>query len=212
MINLIIADDHSVLREALCEMLETRGNYNVVAQAANGEELLSLLTNHAADIVIMDVGMPKLDGVQALEQMQDSGAVPPVLILSADEGEKNVREVLKAGAKGFVPKNVGLDELEFAIESILGGKTYLSPSITTALMTGGQKEAPLDNPLKILTKRELEILKLLADGHPNREIGKMLHISTRTVDTHRSNILRKLKAKTNAELVKISIANGLVTV
>lgn len=211
MVNLIIADDHIVLRQALCELLETKGKYSVVAQASDGEELLTLLTSHQADLVILDVSMPKLNGVETLVELQKNDTSPPVLILSANEAESGVREALKAGARGYLPKNAKLDELEFAIDSILAGKTYLSPAVTSMLMEGGS-EAPLDNPLKVLTKREIEILTHLADGKPNREIGKMLHISTRTVDTHRSNILKKLKVKTNAELVKLAIQHGLITV
>jgi DNA-binding NarL/FixJ family response regulator len=213
MINLIVADDHAVLRQALCELLHNRGGkYSVVAQASDGEELVSLMKTHHPDLVIMDVAMPKLDGLAALERMTSAGVCPPVLVLSANDGGRNVKAALKAGARGFVPKNAGIQELEFAINSILEGKTYLSPSITTSLMGAAGTEGTIDNPLAVLTKRELEIMTHLADGKPNREIGKMLHISTRTVDTHRSNILKKLKLKTNAELVKLAISNGLINV
>ena len=212
MINLILADDHVVLRQALCELLESRGSYQVVGQASNGEELLTLLKGATPDLVIMDVAMPRLDGVATLQQIYSAQNPPPVLVLSADEGEKNVRAALKAGAKGFLPKNAAMDELEFAIHAILNGNTYLSPSVTTALMNNGEVRNPHEDPLAVLTKRELEILVHLADGKPNRVIGKMLHISTRTVDTHRSNILKKLNLKTNAELVKLAIAHKLITV
>ena len=158
--------------------------------------------------------MPKLDGLAALEMLKarDEGKSPPVLVLSANEGQSKVRAALKAGARGYLPKNAGLEELEFAIDSIMQGKTYLSPAITEPLMNGAETESPLENPLSVLTKREIEILAHLADGKPNREIGKLLHISTRTVDTHRSNILKKLKVKTNAELVKLAIGNGLISI
>ncbi|MCB0352556.1 MAG: response regulator transcription factor [Bdellovibrionales bacterium] len=212
MIDLIIADDHVVLREALCELLETKGKYQVVGQASDGEELLGLLEHATPDIVILDVTMPKVDGLAALERLAANGKVPPVLVLSANEAQTKVRAALKAGAKGYLPKNAKLEELEFAISSIMSGKTYLSPSITEDLMHGGNVDSPLDNPLAVLTKREIEIMTHLADGMPNREIGKMLHISTRTVDTHRSNILKKLKVKTNAELVKLAIGHGLISV
>ncbi len=207
MINLIVADDHAVLRQALCEMLQNRGKYNVIAQAGDGEELIALLGNHKPDLVIMDVAMPKLDGLGTLEKL-GNGVSPPVLVLSANDGGKNVKAALKAGARGFLPKNVGIQELEFAINSILEGKTYLSPTVTTSLMNAGSSESPLDNPLSVLRKRETEIMAHLADGKPNRIIGKLLHISTRTVDTHRSNIMKKLNVKTNAELVKLAITNG----
>lgn len=213
MVKLIIADDHVVLRQALCEMLQGKGNYEVVGQASDGEQLLELLKSHKPDLVIMDVQMPRLSGVEALQRMHDElNQHLPVLILSADQGEKNVRAALKAGANGFMPKNAGIEELEFAIESILDGKTYLSPSVTASLMSGDKVEGAANNPLIVLTKREVEILTHLADGKPNRVIGKLLHISTRTVDTHRSNILKKLNVKTNAELVKIAISHGLISV
>jgi DNA-binding NarL/FixJ family response regulator len=213
MINLIVADDHVVLRQALCELLTHRGNYNIVAQASNGEQLLALLSTHKPDLVIMDVAMPRLDGIAALSQIYQGTTPPPVLVLSADEGEGNVRAALKAGAKGFLPKHAALDELEFAISAIVDGKTYLSPSITDSLVQdNGDIKNPHMDPLSVLTKREVEIMRYLADGMPNREIGKLLHISTRTVDTHRSNILKKLNVRTNAELVKLAIQCKLITV
>jgi DNA-binding NarL/FixJ family response regulator len=209
---IIIADDHVVLREALTEMLGNKGKYQILAQASDGEQLLELLRSHSPDIVILDVGMPRLDGISTIERMQQAGHPAPVLVLSADEGEKRVRMALKAGAKGYIPKHAGVTELEFAIDSICNGKTYLSPSVTAPLMHDGQAELDGDNPLTKLSKRELEVLVHLADGKPNRVIGKMLHISTRTVDTHRSNILKKLMVKTNAELVKIAIGHNLISV
>ena len=213
MINLIVADDHVVLRQALCELLAGRGPYNIVAQASDGAQLLELLSTHKPDLVIMDVSMPRLDGIKALTEIYSGNTPPPVLILSADEGEQNVRAALKAGAKGFLPKPAALDELEFAISAIVDGKTYLSPSITDSLMTNkGEVKSPHTDPLAVLTKREVEIMRHLADGMPNREIGKMLHISTRTVDTHRSNILKKLNLRTNAELVKLAIQCGVISV
>lgn len=209
MINLIIADDHVVLRQALSEMLLSLGKYQVLGQASDGEQLLELLKSNRPDLVIMDVTMPKMDGVEAIRKMSEHNTSVPVLVLSANDGERKVKEALKAGAKGYLPKNTALEELEFAIQSILEGKTYLSPSITEPLMSGGSRG---ENPSEVLTARELEILKHLADGKPNREIGKLLHISIRTVDTHRSNILKKLKVRTNAELTKLAIAHGVIEV
>ena len=155
--------------------------------------------------------MPNVNGIEALKQLKENGETPPVLILSANEKEMTVRAALQAGAKGFLPKNASEDELEFAIKSIVKGQTYLSPAVTSQLMSGDPTKGELDDPISVLTKREVEILSHLAEGRSNREIGKMLHISTRTVDTHRSNILKKLGVKTNAELVKIAITCGLIT-
>jgi DNA-binding NarL/FixJ family response regulator len=212
MINLILADDHSVVRQAICEMLEKRGKYRIVAQAENGAELLDLLKQHNADILIVDVNMPKLDGLEALGELRETLQImPPVLILSADEREQSVRQALSAGAQGYLPKNANIEELEFAIASVLDGKTYLSPSVTASVMARNGSPSS-DNPFEVLTRRELEIAQHLANGKPNRDIGKLLHISTRTVDTHRSNIMKKLNVKTNAELVKLAITHNIVTV
>ena len=212
-VKLIVADDHVVLREALCEMLQGGGKFSVVAQASNGEELIKLLQSLTADVLVVDVEMPNMDGIKAIEHLRNSNSTVPVLVFSADESPSNVRAALQAGARGFLPKNAKADELEFAINSVLSGKTYLSPSVTNALMQpDGTPSAGGPNSLAVLTKREVEILRHLADGKPNRVIGKMLHISTRTVDTHRSNILKKLTVKTNAELVKIAIQAKLISI
>lgn len=211
MIKLIVADDHVVVREALCEMLQSKGKYSVIGQASDGEELLRLAESSSPDVIILDVQMPKLDGLTAIDRLRTGGSCPPVLVLSADETERNVRASLRAGAKGFVPKNAAPEELDFAINAVLEGKTYLSPSVTATLVNSNAGGPAGNNPLGVLTKREIEILKHLADGKPNRVIGKLLHISTRTVDTHRSNILKKLDLKTNAELVKLAISCGLIT-
>lgn len=212
MIDIMIADDHHVLRDALCALLKERGGYNVVAQAGDGQELLDAFnaSSKKPDLIILDVEMPNLDGLQTLSKLKELGILVPVLVLSADNGAKNVRTVLSSGAKGFMPKNARVEELEFAIDSVLQGNTYLSPTITSFLLNGEHNDSV--SVISVLTKREVEILKYLADGKPNREIGKILHISSRTVDTHRSNILKKLKLKTNAELVKVAIGAGLINV
>jgi DNA-binding NarL/FixJ family response regulator len=212
-VKLIVADDHVVLRQALCEMLQGGGKFSVVAQASDGEELLRLIQANPADVLVVDVEMPNMDGIKALEHLKNNNSTVPVLVFSADESPTNVRAALQAGARGFLPKNAKADELEFAINSVLRGNTYLSPSVTKALMQpDGLPSASGPNSLAVLTKREVEILRHLADGKPNRVIGKMLHISTRTVDTHRSNILKKLTVKTNAELVKIAIQAKLISI
>ncbi len=209
-VKLFLVDDHQVLRQALTEALCSKG-YQVVGEASDGAELLLQLTSVKADLIIMDLAMPKANGLTTIEELKRRGIEAPVLVLSADESEKSIRAALKAGARGFLPKQVGLSEVAFAIEAVLTGKTYLSPSITERFMASGGVEGSCASPLDCLSAREREIFVLLAVGKPNREIGKQLHISTRTVDTHRSNILKKLALKTNAELVKLAITEGLVT-
>jgi len=208
-IKLLIADDHLVLRQALSEALGAKGRYTVVGEAPDGASLLQILGSLSPDVIILDLEMPNVGGLATIEELNRRGVQVPILVLSANDEERSVRAALKAGAKGFVPKNVGLSELEFAIDAVLKGKTYLSPTITDRLMKDGE----IDNssPFTQLSKRELEILTLLANGKKNKEIGQMLHISTRTVDTHRSNILKKMSVRTNAELVRLAITHGVIT-
>lgn len=212
MIELIVADDHVVLREALCKLLEAKGKFKVIGQASNGVQLMKLLGEMKPDVLIIDMAMPEMNGLEALKQISQQKLAVPTLVLSADDQTKNVRTAINNGARGYLPKNVDVDELSFAIDAILKGNTYLSPSITETFLQNSESQPSTPNPLQILTRRELEVLKFLAEGKPNREIGTMLHISTRTVDTHRSNILKKLGLKTNAELVKLAIARGIVSI
>jgi two-component system response regulator NreC len=196
-VKLFLVDDHLVLRQALSKALTQEHRYEVVGHAGDGQELLSQLTSCA------------LETIEALRRV---GCNAPVLILSAVENSGNIRAALKAGARGFVPKQAGLSEMQFAIDAIVDGGTYLSPSVTNRLMAADAAQQESASAVASLSQREREIMVLIANGKRNREIGSLLHISTRTVDTHRSNILKKLGIKTNAELVKISIAEGLVSV
>lgn len=209
-VRILLVDDHAVLRQALSEVLAVKGKFSVVGEASNGAELLELAPRMPADIIILDLAMPKVNGIEAIAELKKLGITAPVLVLSADETDRSIRSALKAGARGFLPKQVGLTEVEFAINAVLAGQTYLSPSITERFMASGGVDGDNHSPLSVLSTREREIFLLLANGKPNRDIGKMLHISTRTVDTHRSNIMKKLAVKANADLVKLAYAEGLM--
>jgi len=211
-IKLFLVDDHLVLRQALAEAFAHRGAFKVVAEASDGSELLSQLSHTVPDIILLDLAMPNVDGISTIGELKKRGIDIPILVLSADESERSIRSALGAGARGFLPKQADMREVEFAIHSVLDGKTYLSPSVTERFMASNGVESKHSNQIASLSPREREIFILLANGCPNRDISKQLHISTRTVDTHRSNILKKLEVKTNAELVKMAIAEGLVSV
>lgn len=210
-VKLYLVDDHLVLRQALAEALAHRGKYQVVGHAGNGAELISQSQNVSADIIVLDFTLPKSGGLETLNELRRMGVSTPVLILSGDESGRCVRAALQAGAKGFVPKQAGISEMEHAIEALVRGGTYLSPSVSDKMAQGESADAQAAASSAVLSNREREIMVLLANGKPNRDIGKLLNISVRTVDTHRSNILKKLGFKTNAELVKLAIAEGLVT-
>ncbi len=206
----VIADDHAVLREGLRAMIVQNPEWQVVAEAGNGFEVIDQVEKHLPDILIIDMSMPNLGGIECIQKLQKMDQKPQILVLSAREDEASVSEAIRSGAKGYVPKSSSADELEFAIRSILKGQTYLSPAITTAILTSSDKHPLVLNPLSSLTTREREIMKLLCEGHHNRDVAKMLHISPRTIDSHRANIMKKLGADTNAELVQLAIKNGLI--
>jgi DNA-binding NarL/FixJ family response regulator len=210
-VKLYLVDDHLVLRQALAEAFERRGKYQVVGHAGNSKELIAQGQGCPADIIVLDFTLPHSGGLETLNELRKLGVNTPVLILSGDESGRCVRAALQAGAKGFVPKQAGISEMEHAIEAIVRGGTYLSPSVSDRMSSNEGAEAQSSASSAALSNREREIMVLLANGKPNREIGKLLNISVRTVDTHRSNILKKLGFKTNAELVKLAIAEGLVT-
>lgn len=207
----ILADDHTVVREAIRGLLEISQDFKVVGHAKDGESLIDLASRVECDVIILDISMPTLNGIEATKILRERNVNSPILALSANDTVNKISRVLEAGANGFVPKNSSFEELSFAINSIIKGNQYLSPSVTQKIMNA-KEESGKDGALSSLTKRELEIFKLLAEGKPNREIGKFLNISIRTVDTHRSNILKKLNLKNNAELVRLAFAEGLLSV
>lgn len=211
MIKIIVADDHSVLREGLAALINAVVGWQVVAQAQDGLEVIAEIIKHNPDIVILDLSMPKLGGLEALARIKKMPKPPRTLILSARDDENTASEAIEAGANGFISKKSSSDELEFAIKSVLRGQVYLSPSVTSGVLTQSRTgENKNSNPLNSLSEREREVMKLLCEGYPNREIATLLHISPRTVDTHRANIMRKVGAQSNATLTQMAVKYGLI--
>lgn len=210
MARILIADDHHVLREGLRTLLENQPNWEVVAEACDGLEVLPLIEKFLPDILILDLSMPHLSGLETIQRIQrDHGGKPAVLVLSATDDGSTVNEVLQSGAKGFLPKSSRSQELYFAVQAVLEGQVYVSPSVCESLMSA-KENGPAKSPLEDLSVREREIMKLLSEGHPNREVAKMLHISPRTIDSHRTNIMRKLDIDSNAEMVQLAVKFGLI--
>ncbi len=209
MTKIIIADDHTVLREALLQLVEAaEATWTVVGEASDGFEVLSLVEKQCADLVILDLTMPNLGGIETLIRLQKTASPPPVLVLSAREDDIAVNEAISAGAKGYVTKRSGWKELEFAIRAVLRGTNYLSPEAARGVIAHNNEEK--QSPIANLSGREREVLKLLSEGKPNREAAKMLHISPRTIDSHRANIMKKLGVGSNAEMVQAAVRYGLV--
>jgi len=211
MLKIVIADDHVVLRQGLRSLLNQVDGWEVVGEASDGFEVLPVVEKQSPDIVILDLSMPNLGGIETISRIQKLDKKPAVLVLSAREDDHAVGDAIRAGAKGYVPKSSTNEELQFAIRAVLKGQTYLSPSVAGGFLGRGSdgSGAPA-SPLATLTAREREVMKLLSEGHPNRDVAKVLHVSPRTIDSHRSNIMRKLGINSNAELVQVAIKSGLI--
>ena len=208
MVKLLIADDHAVVRQGLRSLLATETGWEVVAEACDGLEAVHLSEAHTPDIIIVDLTMPNLGGVEAISRLKSQKGAPAIVVLSAKEDEFSVSDAMHAGASAYVSKGSSADELKFAIKAVLKGQTYLSPSVCGAYL---KAESGGLSPVQELSSREREVLKLLAEGKPNRDIAKFLHISPRTVDSHRANILKKLGVNSNAELTQVAIRYGVVS-
>ena len=209
MVKIIIADDHTVLREGLKALINGIEGWQVVAEASDGFEVLSAVEKNQPDVLILDLAMPKLGGIEVINRLKKVTTHPKILVLSARDDEVSAGESIRAGADGFVPKKSSRDELEFAIKSLLRGQTYLSPEVAAGVIhqqLSGEGHSPIDT----LSSREREVMKLLCEGYPNRDIAKMLHISARTIDSHRANIMKKVNCHSNAELAQLAIKFGMI--
>lgn len=206
MIRIAIADDHQMFIDGIHSILESVAHIQIVAEAENGLELIKAVEKYSPDIVLTDIRMPGMDGVAAVKYLSENHPNIPVLVLSMFDQEEDILEMLKAGASGYLLKKAGKRELLTAIESLLNDRPYYSPSIEADLRKKiGNQE--LFEPQSPLTKREREILKLLARGKTSRQIANELVISKYTVDTHRKNIHKKLDIKTNTGLVRYALDN-----
>jgi DNA-binding NarL/FixJ family response regulator len=215
-IKIILTDDHQVVRDGLKSMLSDIPDIQIIAQAATGNELFSILKTHKAEVLILDIELPDISGLEICSKVNNSYPDLKVLILSMYTGEEFIFKALAEGARGYLPKNTTRDELVEAIRSIANGKEYYSPMISEIMLKSYIKSAKsknsIDKDLHELSKRELEVLKMLAEGIPNFDIAEKLFISIRTVESHKSHIMQKLELHTTAELVKFAIRQKLIEI
>ncbi len=208
---IILADDHAIFRAGLKSLIDKEPSFKVVAQAKDGEELLSVLGSQKCDIVVLDLSMPNLSGMSALELIHQKFPKVKVLILTMQNDNEHFKKAIMGGASGYLLKEDAYEQLVLAIKLIIKGKKYISPSLSS-LMAERYVRA-LDEPttpsLEILTKRERQILELIARGLSNKNIAVKLKISIRTVEAHRTNLAHKLRIKTAAGLVKYAIHKNL---
>jgi two-component system, NarL family, response regulator NreC len=206
-IKILLADDHNIVRQGLKLILSSQPDLQVVGEAANGREVVELAQNLRPDIVLLDVAMPELNGIEATRRMMEANPRLRILVLSMHKEAVYVREILKAGARGYLLKDVIDTELLNAVRSVARGDGYISPAVSSALLSDYRQN--VTDPVDLLTKREREVLQLIAEGKTNKEVASRLNLSVYTVDSHRGKIMEKLNLHSTGELVRFAIKHGL---
>jgi two-component system response regulator NreC len=210
-IRILIADDHGVLRAGLRALLNAEPNLQVVGEATDGQETLQLAKELIPDVILLDVSMPGLGGLEVTRQLKAALPDTHVLILTVHEDEHLLREAIHIGAAGYITKRAIDSELINAIRAVSRGDLYVHPAMTRALLNGQSPSTPTQTkPVEPLTPREIEVLRLIAQGYTNRKAAEVLVISVRTVETHRANIMAKLGLGGRVELVRYAMEHGLL--
>jgi two-component system response regulator NreC len=213
-IRVMIADDHALVRRGLRALLERNAEFDVVAEAANGYEAIELATIHKPDVALLDVGMPRLNGTDAATSIGEKLPSVRIIIISMHSDEGYVLRALKAGARGYLLKASPEADILAAIRAVAAGNAYFSPSITKLLIEDYMNEVRqrgLQDSYDLLSIREKEILQCLTNAKSNREVAELLHLSVSTVETHRNNILQKLRLHSLAELILYAVRKGIIT-
>jgi two-component system response regulator NreC len=208
-IEILIADDHGVLRAGLRALLNAEGDMHVAGEAASGGEAIRLAIDLHPDVVLLDISMPDMDGLEATRLLVNRLPQVRVLILTVHEDATLLREAMRAGAVGYVIKRAVESELINAIRAVAAGDFYVHPALTHALL-GRTGRSPAGASAENLTPREREVLQLIAQGYTNRQIAELLHLSTRTVESHRANLRAKLNLDSRVELVRYAAEQGLL--
>ena len=207
-IRILLADDHAVVRQGFKMILGAQPDMEIVGEAGNGREAVELVEQLKPDIVVMDVAMPELNGIEATRRMAENAPHARVLALSMHKDSVYVREILRAGARGYLLKDSVAADLVSAVRAIAAGEGYLSPAVSDAVLDDYRRH--VTNPIDLLTSREREVLQMLAEGKTNKEIAGILNLSVYTVDAHRGRIMEKLNVHSINELVRFAVRNGLI--
>jgi DNA-binding NarL/FixJ family response regulator len=205
---ILLADDHAVVRQGFARILQGEADLEVVGEASDGREAVQKSIELKPDIVIMDVSMPELNGIEATRRLQKDHPRIRVLALSMHKDNVFVREILRAGAAGYLLKDAIDQELLTAVRAVASGEGYLSPSVSEAVLSDYRKH--VTDPIDLLSSREREILQMLAEGKTNKEVAQVLNISVYTVDAHRGRIMEKLNLHSIGEMVRFAMRNGLI--
>ncbi|MBV9268555.1 MAG: response regulator transcription factor [Acidobacteriaceae bacterium] len=205
---IVLADDHTIVRQGLKLILSGQQDFEVVGEAGNGREAVELVQRLRPDVVVMDVAMPELNGIEATRRMVEANPRLKILVLSMHKEAVYVREILRAGARGYILKDAIDTELLNAVRSVARGDGYISPAVSGALLNDYRKD--VTDPADLLSNREREVLQLIAEGRTNKEIANRLNLSVYTVDSHRGKIMEKLNLHSTGELVRFAMKHGLV--
>lgn len=209
-IKVLVADDHKVVREGLRTLIEKQPGMEVIAEAENGRMALKLIKKLSPDIALMDIAMPDLNGIEATRQIVAEAPGTKVIALSMHSDRQFVTRMMSAGASGYLLKDCAFEEVARAIRSVMARQIYLSPKIVSIVVKAFlRRSEPSDSMLSVISPREREVLQLIAEGKTTKQIALRLHISAKTVDTHRRNIMDKLDIHSIAELTKYAIREGL---
>ena len=213
MIRVAIADDHHLVRSGIRALLEKTDDIEVVGEAKDGRSAIRIIQETNPDVLVMDINMPDLNGIKALEEIQSLKLQTHVVILSMYSDDLVVRQALQFGAKGFILKASVTEELLLAIHAAQWGGTYLSPSISDKMydVLTVTSDSNQSNPGDFLTRREQELLKHISTGYTNKEIAEILHISVKTVERHRTNLMTKMNARNLVELIRMGVRYGLIS-
>ncbi len=210
--NIMLVDDHKLVREGIRQLLEYTGEYKIVSEASTGEECLSHIGDYDIDIILLDINMPVMNGIDTLIELRKRNIKTKVLLLTVHDEVEYLEKAIDVGVDGYILKDSGLDELKKAIDSILDGECFIEPRLSTELNNHLIKKNQDNDLLASLTKREIEVLKLVATGEFNKDIALKLNISERTVKNHIFNIFKKIGVSDRTQAAVFAIKNDLISI
>ncbi len=212
-IRIVLADDHTIVRNGLRALLDRQPNFLVVGEASNGREAVEIVEQELPNIVLMDVAMPQLNGIEAATRISAEWPQTAVIILSMYSDETYVLRALKAGARGYLLKDSAESDLIQAIRAVASGKAFFSPAVSRVLADDylrQMRQRGVEDPYDLLSAREREVLQLIAEGRSSKEIATLLSLSSYTIDTHRANVMQKLNVHSMPELILYSVRKGII--
>lgn len=205
---ILLADDHAVVRQGFGRILAAQSDMEIVGEAGNGREAVEMAEKLKPEVVVMDVSMPELNGIEATRRLAKSLPYTRVLALSMHKDSVYVREILRAGARGYLLKDSSDQDLIAAVRSLAKGEGYISPAVSSAVLADYRQH--VTDPIDLLTSREREVLQMIAEGQTNKDIAGKLNLSVYTVDAHRGRIMEKLNLHSTGEMVRFAMRNGLI--